>query len=1035
MSSHSSSLSQINTKFEAYRLIYDPTRLLSLLYSKYGDIEEDYYLLNTNQLIYNFPTKLNSLFKEIKYSDLNYDYLKRIYKKKESINRIPKLSDYYKNYHLFFCRPMIRNRKLCQIMCDYEDNKAELFYKNNYKESKEISDKLTINKNKNKNKNNKKNSSFSFSFSSLDNVTNNKIIFDKETKKMLERTQTDYNNNYYNTLTLETSKSNLLSSNNNNNCLISKRSTDDSFENCIHALVIYQNKKNKNLNNQNKSEQKSKKKKFKRKKNIIINDINSNFFRVSKIDKPKNIMSQSQRESHNKSNFNINQKVKTTLCMSKKINNLGRKTKINRVNSNFNQKNKLISAKKKKNSLFSLSNNKYISSRTNILSSINNIISNKKKKIIINKIIPKLEEFNLNRLLTNNKSVVNFIAPGSTKKNKTYIFSNNNIINSTAVNSNNNSNIFTNLNNNNIHPNIIKNLKFDNENNYRKFSKLTEYLNQTKNKEIKDIKNNFIQKKIIHKKSSISIGCGDNKNIIFNINKNLSNNNRVTKKKITINKNIKITIANVNNNDNISNNSKIHSQKGRHIKNKAFDYYTINQSIKQKDNNSSKNIDDFNTIFNKQKKIIYKINTDYNNLKNNKISSRKIENITNNKASIVKIPIFSPFTKKIYNKMPFTQTASKEKNGHKINLIVKIFNPNSKNSNYEYIKENNNNNSPFHKKNNYSMLTTEDIANNNFISKFPIIKPNKIYKYIYHSNNNINNNNAIIKNISTPISPSNHLYNCNILSSNNINKLTHCQNSTKNNNKIYKKTSINKNSKIIDHKKVNTILLNSNNARKNKDYYSNIYLTTSNINKSNNWNENKIISRNKKKTSKQNNSKNSKANYNITKNLKITHKSNSKNKKNKVNNTVITNLSIFNNLNNDICQKSLKNNIINNHENINISIGDKNINIKDSILHINKIYIKNNNLNNIGINNKNNKIEKFQNDNNCCLKYKKPKDIKVDDSILKKKENINKKKGNSNIKKTKNENSPKIINVHRNTNLTSKNNNDLKIKYKKPNLD
>ena len=266
MSSHSSSLSQINTKFEAYRLIYDPTRLLSLLYSKYGDIEEDYYLLNANQLIYNFPTKLNSLFKEIKYSDLNYDYLKRIYKKKESINRIPKLSDYYKNYHLFFCRPMIRNRKLCQIMCDYEDNKAELFYKNNYKESKEISDKLTINKNKNKNKNNKKNSSFSFSFSSLDNITNNKIIFDKETKKMLERTQTDYNNNYYNTLTLETSKSNLLSSNNNNNCLISKRSTNDSFENCIHALVIYQNKKNKNLNNQNKSEQKSKKKNLKEKK-------------------------------------------------------------------------------------------------------------------------------------------------------------------------------------------------------------------------------------------------------------------------------------------------------------------------------------------------------------------------------------------------------------------------------------------------------------------------------------------------------------------------------------------------------------------------------------------------------------------------------------------------------------------------------------------------------------------------------------------------------------------------------------------------
>ena len=96
MSSTSSSfVNQINTKYEAWRLIHDPVRLFVLLYSKYGEIEEDLYLTYANQLIFNLPTKLNCFFKEIKYSNI-IDYLKRSYKIKESLIRIPKLSDYYK---------------------------------------------------------------------------------------------------------------------------------------------------------------------------------------------------------------------------------------------------------------------------------------------------------------------------------------------------------------------------------------------------------------------------------------------------------------------------------------------------------------------------------------------------------------------------------------------------------------------------------------------------------------------------------------------------------------------------------------------------------------------------------------------------------------------------------------------------------------------------------------------------------------------------------------------------------------------------
>ena len=111
-------------------------------------------------------------------------------------------------------------------MRNYQDKKAEVFYKDNYKESKEN----ISNEKNNKKEDNNSNSSMT----SLDNITNNKTIFDKYTKKMLEKSETEIkNNNYYNTLILETSRSNLL-----NNGLISKRADGEkSFEKCINALM------------------------------------------------------------------------------------------------------------------------------------------------------------------------------------------------------------------------------------------------------------------------------------------------------------------------------------------------------------------------------------------------------------------------------------------------------------------------------------------------------------------------------------------------------------------------------------------------------------------------------------------------------------------------------------------------------------------------------------------------------------------------------------------------------------------------------
>ena len=168
-----SSLLNINTKLEAFKLIND---LLSLLYSKYGDIKEDFYSSFINQILYDKNSKFNINYKEIEYNDFIDEFLKRFYRIDESKIRIPKLSEYYKNYHKFFCRPFFRNFTLTTVIRKYGDKKAEIFYKDNYAD--DIDDK--------ENKNNNSNEDES-SLSSLDNITNNKTIFDKKTKLLLDK--------------------------------------------------------------------------------------------------------------------------------------------------------------------------------------------------------------------------------------------------------------------------------------------------------------------------------------------------------------------------------------------------------------------------------------------------------------------------------------------------------------------------------------------------------------------------------------------------------------------------------------------------------------------------------------------------------------------------------------------------------------------------------------------------------------------------------------------------------------------------------
>ena len=249
-------IESINTKLEAYKLIHDSTRLLNLLYSKYGDIEDDYFISFINQLVFNMPTNYNRIYKESLYINNLQEFLRRYYKKRETRDRIPKLSDYYKNYLKFFCRPFFKMVKLGKIVYNFQDKQAEIFYKNNY------DDTLDYEKEKEKiqKENSEKNSD---ELSSLDNITNNKIIFDERTKKIIDN---DLKNELC-TLTLESSRMNnfIINNNGNNNFiyegeLISKRSNaNNSFEKVVHYLVHSQFRKkieNKKQKKQNTSKRK-----------------------------------------------------------------------------------------------------------------------------------------------------------------------------------------------------------------------------------------------------------------------------------------------------------------------------------------------------------------------------------------------------------------------------------------------------------------------------------------------------------------------------------------------------------------------------------------------------------------------------------------------------------------------------------------------------------------------------------------------------------------------------------------------------------
>jgi len=580
----------VNTKKEAYELITNPIKLFLLLYSKYGDIEDDYNMLKINELIFNKSTHFNILFKEYLFN-CKEEYLNRIYHFHEIFSRMNKLNDYYHNYHKFFCKPYMLSNNFNLLLKKYYEKQAEIFYKNNYSQN------LT-----NSQDNNSNNSSISLS--NIDNETDIKTIFDKKTRNLIDDSNLKF------TITLDSSR-NL---NFNHNELCSKRSKDASFLPIVQNLLNYNKKtkkeKNKKINL-----------KFISKKNIILfNNININHINYT-----------------NKNNNNLNNNNK---------NNNNNNNNNNRNNNNIkNYPTKLV-----KNNLFLLSpklknifSNNYITNLNEIKKkseSNNNNHHNHNNKYIKNN-LNKFPFYNyriINTKINNINSLTNLSGNLSKQKSK-----------SKSKSNRNNTNIY----NKNMRKNhSTKNLMKQNSNNNLRNKKLNNKNKIIKNEtfEFKLFKNNtnypFNNYLLQSKKNTMSLNSNT---INFTNNTNITNNKkpRVLNMKKTFSRNKSIvnlnsSSKNIYNQNHFYNNmnrkkTKSLDEKVNYYDNK-YNIYSI--SIKNQIEDMLKNTKIF--ISKKNKDSTYSLlslkNTYNSNKFNNKklkSNSMKILNFVNKKNNII----------------------------------------------------------------------------------------------------------------------------------------------------------------------------------------------------------------------------------------------------------------------------------------------------------------------------------------------------------------------------------------------------------------
>ena len=364
------------------------------LRKQYNCTKKSYEKCIITLLLNNASCHLVSIFKEKMLTDFVDEFLRRKYSKKEGKERIPKFAVYYKNYLQFFCKPTFTDFVINDIINDYGEKKAELYYKNNYQGGKS-----------------KENEDLGFEESNSDDDSENNKFKVGANGEIFDESIKDNIDNVTIMTTINNSKNNTINLNLNNEKIevFSENKCDKSNDTTLHELMDIV-------------------KKGKKSTYIIKNNDNNHENNKDK-DKDNGI-------SENNSN-NINNNNENTNANSNNTN------QNKNTSNNFNRSKKSHKSKKKKSEVYNIIDYKHVFLSKGAV----NHSQNKKKEIAKStKIKIDKDNLELNLLKTNNK-VINKLSleklqlilkkGGNTVKNKNsnnkYPINNyiNNIINDT----------------------------------------------------------------------------------------------------------------------------------------------------------------------------------------------------------------------------------------------------------------------------------------------------------------------------------------------------------------------------------------------------------------------------------------------------------------------------------------------------------------------------------------------------------------------------------------------------------------------------
>ena len=460
---NSKTLNEKNKKMSFKKLIYSNLH-------KYNINDNEYNIMKINDLVDSKSSRLIAIFKDYLINDYIEEFLNRFYKIKESKTRIPKFSDYYKNYLKFFCNPTFSDFFANEIIQDFGEAKAEIYYNKNYghknKEKKNESNKETV-----------------------------KTIFDTIVKESIDYMIKD-TKDYFTTLspqeTINLPDDTILIING-----VNKNSNENSISSILNCFSDSNIKKN---NKKNKNNEKKNNDKKLINPNSIVNNIyvNRAYFKSnSNIFKPiSTIQTYGRIYSENKNNLKKQKDLKIShIEVSNSQNNFNNKIKNKDIsngkiistqisNSNFSRnKNKLQSHNSNSNNKILLTSSPLIrkkkkSSDNIIKDNKNNINSNKKNENINIKDILKLyndKTKNINNNINNN--IINKDNNNKENNNTNRIIHHKHTHSSPIIN-----NFNINLNNHNSLQNINSNKNINSSNNLEIKNSLAKNNNNSRNK-------------------------------------------------------------------------------------------------------------------------------------------------------------------------------------------------------------------------------------------------------------------------------------------------------------------------------------------------------------------------------------------------------------------------------------------------------------------------------------------------------------------------------------------------------------------------